>query len=220
MIGRLLASVALTCGLAASACAQVGTPAPSAGEEATLKVCFNYGCLAEAEVTFSAEQLAEVATLLRADTAAEERARLGEAIGRLYAFAGAKSPIAADKGGNLADDAVYGRMDCIDHSLTTTRFLTLLEARGMLRYHTVGERVLRSRFLLFQHYAAQIVERGMSLEAPRAQAGAVVSDVEGAEAMPVAARFAVDSWFYDNGLPAAILPLADWNAGESPNVGW
>lgn len=218
MIGRLLASVALTCGLAASACAQVGTPAPSAGEEATLKVCFNYGCLAEAEVTFSAEQLAEVATLLRADTAAEERARLGEAIGRLYAFAGAKSPIAADKGGNLADDAVYGRMDCIDHSLTTTRFLTLLEARGMLRYHTVGERVLRSRFLLFQHYAAQIVERGVSLEAPRAQAGTVVSDVEGA--MPVAARFAVDSWFYDNGLPAAILPLADWNAGESPNVGW
>lgn len=218
MIGRLLASVALTCGLAASACAQVGTPAPSAGEEATLKVCFNYGCLAEAEVTFSAEQLAEVATLLRADTAAEERARLGEAIGRLYAFAGAKSPIAADKGGNLADDAVYGRMDCIDHSLTTTRFLTLLEARGMLRYHTVGERVLRSRFLLFQHYAAQIVERSMSLEAPRAQAGTVVSDVEGA--MPVAARFAVDSWFYDNGLPAAILPLADWNAGESPNVGW
>ena len=220
MIGRLLASVALTCGLAASACAQVGTPAPSAGEEATLKVCFNYGCLAEAEVTFSAEQLAEVATLLRADTAAEERARLGEAIGRLYAFAGAKSPIAADKGGNLADDAVYGRMDCIDHSLTTTRFLTLLEARGMLRYHTVGERVLRSRFLLFQHYAAQIVERSMSLEAPRAQAGAVVSDVEGAEAMPVAARFAVDSWFYDNGLPAAILPLADWNAGEGPDVGW
>lgn len=220
MIGRLLASLALTCGLAASACAQVGTSAPSAGEEVTLKVCFNYGCLAEAEVTFSAEQLAEVATLLRADTAAEERARLGEAIGRLYAFAGAKSPIAADKGGNLADDAVYGRMDCIDHSLTTTRFLTLLEARGMLRYHTVGERVLRSRFLLFQHYAAQIVERSMSLEAPRAQAGAVVSDVEGAEAMPVAARFAVDSWFYDNGLPAAILPLADWNAGEGPDVGW
>lgn len=220
MIGRLLASVALTCGLAASACAQVGTSAPSAGEEATLKVCFNYGCLAEAEVTFSVEQLAEVATLLRADTATEERARLGEAIGRLYAFAGAKSPIAADKGGNLADDAVYGRMDCIDHSLTTTRFLTLLEARGMLRYHTVGERVLRSRFLLFQHYAAQIVERSMSLEAPRAQAGAVVSDVEGAEAMPVAARFAVDSWFYDNGLPAAILPLADWNAGEGPDVGW
>ena len=57
-----------------------------------------------------------------------------------------------------------------------------------------------------------------ALAAFPAQAGAVVSDVEGA--MPVAARFAVDSWFYDNGLPAAILPLADWNAGESPNVGW
>lgn len=62
-------------------------------------------------------------------------------------------------------------MDCIDHSLTTTRFLTLLEARSMLRYHTVGERVLRSRFLLFQHYAAQIVERSMSLGAAGAGRG-------------------------------------------------
>ena len=115
-------------------------------------------------------------------------------------------------------------MDCIDHSLTTTRFLRLLEARGMLRYHTVEERVLRSRFLLFQHYAAQIVERD---SAPRAQlevaeVPGVVSDSRDAKvaAVPMAARFAVDSWFYDNGLPAAILPLADWNAGEGPDVGF
>lgn len=222
MILRRLASAVLACGLAVSAWAQVST-AP-ASEGATLKVCFNYGCLAEAEVSFSPAQLDEITVLLRAGDAAGERARLGEAIGRLYAWAGAQSPIAADKGGNLADDAVYGRMDCIDHSLTTTRFLRLLEARGMLRYHTVEERVLRSRFLLFQHYAAQIVERD---SAPRAQlevaeVPGVVSDSRDAKvaAVPMAARFAVDSWFYDNGLPAAILPLADWNAGEGPDVGF
>ena len=196
----------------------------SAGADEKVKVCFNYGCLAEAEVSFSPAQLDEITVLLRAGDAAGERARLGEAIGRLYAWAGAQSPIAADKGGNFADDAVYGRMDCIDHSLTTTRFLRLLEARGMLRYHTVEERVLRSRFLLFQHYAAQIVERD---SAPRAQlevaeVPGVVSDSRDAKvaAIPMAARFAVDSWFYDNGLPAAILPLADWNAGEGPDVGF
>ena len=83
---------------------------------------------------------------------------------------------------------------------------------------------LRSRFLLFQHYAAQIVERD---SAPRAQlevaeVPGVVSDSRDAKvaAIPMAARFAVDSWFYDNGLPAAILPLADWNAGEGPDVGF
>lgn len=128
MILRRLASAVLACGLAVSAWAQVST-AP-ASEEATLKVCFNYGCLAEAEVSFSPAQLDEITALLRAGDAAGERARLGEAIGRLYAWAGAQSPIAADKGGNLADDAVYGRMDCIDHSLTTTRFLRLLEGAG------------------------------------------------------------------------------------------
>ncbi len=47
----------------------------------------------------------------------------------------------------------------------------------------------------------------------------LVVGLSGAADASVAARFAVDSWFYDNGLPAAILPLADWNAGHSPNVG-
>ena len=200
MIGRLLASVALTCGLAASACAQVGTSAPSAGEEATLKVCFNYGCLAEAEVTFSAEQLAEVATLLRADTAAEERVRLGEAIGRLYAWAGAQSPIAADKGGNLADDAVYGRMDCIDHSTTTTRLLHLLERRGLLRFHRVLEPALRLRLVVFRHYSALIEEM---------QDGGGDGEARG--------RFVVDSWFFDNGHAAAVMPLDAWLQREGPD---
>ena len=212
MIRRALAVGAALLGLAGVVLAQEGQDGA-----VTLQVCFNYGCIAQAEVTFAPQQLAEIAGALRARNAAEERALLGPAIGRLYAWAGAQSPIAADKGGNLADEAVYGRMDCIDHSLTTTRFLRLLEARGMLRYHSVDERVLRSRFLFFEHYAAQIVERDV---APRAQAGVVASDVQPVDAGLAAARFAVDSWFFDNGQPAVILPLADWKAGEGPDVGW
>ena len=70
MILRRLASAVLACGLAVSAWAQVST-AP-ASEGATLKVCFNYGCLAEAEVSFSPAQLDEIAALLRAGDAAGE----------------------------------------------------------------------------------------------------------------------------------------------------
>jgi hypothetical protein len=29
----------------------------------------------------------------------------------------------------------------------------------------------------------------------------------------------VDSWFFDNGQPAVVMPLAQWHAGEGPNVG-
>ena len=222
---RCLASGLLAMALACAGTGQAQERAkPERGGE-TLTVCFNYGCYAQADVSFSEAQLAEIKASLRAADAAEEREHLARALGRLYAWAGAQSPIAADKGGNLADEAVYGRMDCIDHSLTTTRLLKMLEARGMLRYHQVEERVLRSRFLVFQHYAAQIVEYEV---APRAQMGeavnnplqAVANDASQADVTRVTARFAVDSWFFDNGHPAVILPLANWMSGEGPDVGW
>jgi hypothetical protein len=99
----------------------------------SLSVCYNYGCLAEAEVNYGAEQLAQVRDLLGvARNAAEERERLSLAIGWLLGWAGEQTPIAADRGGNFADDGVFGRMDCIDHSTTTTRLLRLLESRGWL----------------------------------------------------------------------------------------
>ena len=164
-------------------------------------VCFNYGCLAQAEVEFSDEQLDEVGQwLAAARDALEERKIIGEAVGRLLAWAGQQSPIAADRGGNYADDAVYGRMDCIDHSTTTTRLLQLMERHGWLRFHRVLEPALRSRFLVFEHYSAQIEETSVN--------SAEVDD----------ALFVVDSWFFDNGRPAAVMPLAAWLDGESPNV--
>ncbi len=173
----------------------------AAGSVERVTVCFNYGCLSQAEVEFADDQLKALQTLLeRATSPAEERQALGEAVGLLLGWAGQQSPIGADRGGNYADNAVYGRMDCIDHSKTTTRLLLLIEKRGWLRFHRVLEPALRVRFLLFQHYSAQIEEIGPS------ETGA----------MP--GRFVVDSWFFDNGHPAAVMPLAAWMAGEGPDV--
>lgn len=175
----------------------------SAGAEERVSVCFNYGCLTQAEVVFSEEHLQKLGLLLdQAHDAAQERAVIGVAVGRLLRWAGNQSPISADRGGNYADDAMYGRMDCIDHSTTTTRLLRMMESRGLLRYHRVLEPVLRQRALIFDHFAAQIEETGLA--APMADG-----------ALP--GRFVVDSWFYDNGQPAAVMPLANWQAGESPN---
>ena len=166
-----------------------------------VSVCFNYGCLAQAEVEFSDEQLAGIGrSLAVAHDAEDERRIIGEAVGLMLAWAGQQSPIAADRGGNYADDAAYGRMDCIDHSTTTTRLLQLMERHGWLRFHRVREPAMRSRFLLFQHWSALIEETS-----PNA---AEVDD----------ALFVVDSWFFDNGRPAAVMPLAAWLDGENPNV--
>jgi len=175
----------------------------TAGAAERISVCFNYGCLTQTEVVFSDEQLRELGLLLgEAQDAAQERAAISVAVGRLLGWAGEQSPISADRGGNYADDAVYGRMDCIDHSTTTTRLLRMMESQGMLRYHRVLEPVLRHRLLIFDHFAALIEESEQAAPA--------------AEGAPPG-RYVVDSWFFDNGQPAAVMPLANWQAGESPN---
>ena len=192
--------------LTAAVLMQIALPALA---DEKVNVCFNYGCLAQAEVVYSEAQLAQIAGLLGvALDAGEERAAIGVAIGRLLGWAGEQTPIAADRGGNYADAAVFGKMDCIDHSTTTTRLLEMLERRRLLRHHRVLAPEVRQRFWVMVHYSALIEALG-----------AAATTGEGAQEAPAAPteRYAVDSWFYDNGRPAVVMPLALWQSGESPD---
>ena len=158
-------------------------------------ICYNYGCYSRAPVDYSPAELEALRDLLAAaKDAAAERAALSVAIGRMYAIAGEQTPIWRDRGGNYADSGENGKMDCIDHSTDTNAFLRLLAAHGWLRFHEVLEPIMRRRFLIAEHRAARIRERA---------SGKV---------------YIVDSWFFDNGHPAAVLPLEDWLAGRTPHV--
>lgn len=163
-----------------------------------IRICHGYGCLVEADIRYSQGQLGEVRRRLFAATdAADERRILAEVVGRLYAWAGEQSDIHNDRGGNYDDAGIPGKMDCIDHSTSTTRLLKMLAERGYLRWHSVLEPEVRYfAFVLPNHYAA------------------VVKENDGDDA----ARFVVDSWFVDNGQPAVILPLSDWKKGAGPDV--
>ena len=161
-----------------------------------IDICHGYGCLTSVQIVYSTGQLGEIRRLLApAVDAAAERELLAEAIGRLYRWGGEQSVIRNDRGGNFADDGLPGRMDCIDHSTSTTRLLKMLEAQGYLRWHAVLEPEIRYFALLFPaHWSAVIEEKGRE------------------------ARFVVDSWFVNNGEPAVILPLEDWKKGAGPDV--
>lgn len=175
-----------------------------------VSVCFNYGCLSQAEVVFADTQLDEIAHLLSAATSpAQERDAVAQAVGRLLGWAGEQTPIAADRGGNYADMDAYGKMDCIDHSTTTTRLLRMIESKGMLHFHRVLDPALRHRFLVLDHYSALIEER-------KPGASDCGCDGEEDEEGESPARYVVDSWFFDNGRPAVVMPLARWKSGESP----
>lgn len=208
---------------------------------AELDICFNYGCQSEARVHFP-EPLVErlVAYVQQSDSAPEERRRLADVVGQLYREAGTQSPIHADRKGDYLDQGVYGKMDCIDHSESTTRMLAMLEAHGAMRFHRlIGQQ--RRSFLIFQHFSAALEE----LERPLARSVAlqpaadyvpyllVFCDCQDLIAKPGAAteqrpavsersvelpRFVIDSWFVEHGEPAVVLPLGAWLGGEGPNV--
>jgi hypothetical protein len=159
-----------------------------------LAVCYNYGCNTQGRVSLHDHQLKRIGVLLgRARTPGEEREAVSQAIGLLENYAGQQTPTWRDRGENYNDDGVDGRMDCIDHSTNTTRYLRLLEARGWLRFHRVADPAYRAPLLFNAHWAANIVDRESGM------------------------AYAVDSWFFDNGQPAAVLPLDVWRRGWSPN---
>jgi hypothetical protein len=178
-----------------------------------ISVCYNYGCATQAIVDFSAQQLQQVDQLLAsAEDAGHEQQLLAQVIGQLYAWAGAQTPIHADRAGNYADAGVSGEMDCIDHSTTTTRFLRMLEQRGALHFHHVI--AVTRRGWIFQHFTATIEERQAVTDV--ATAAALTRTSTPTSTQPQ--RFAVDSWFVDNGKPAIVLPLDQWFSYGGPGV--
>lgn len=187
---RLLALLLL--GLALPAAAEVVVP-----------VCHGYGCIVEAPIRYSEVQLTQLDRQLAAAVNPEnERKLLAQAVGQLYAWGGEQSDIGNDRGGNYADAGIPGKMDCIDHSTSTTRLLELLAARGALRWHRVLTPEVRHFLWVFPAHWSAVIEE--------------VGDVAVADAAPQ--RYVVDSWFVNNGEPAVILPLADWKKGAGPDV--
>ncbi len=171
-------------------------------EVISVPICYGYGCVAQAEIHYSQQQLDEVSRLMSSAVDAEsERNLLAQAIGGLYRWAGEQSAIHNDRGGNFADGHVSGKMDCIDHSTSTTRLLLLLAERGDLRWHRVMPRDARYFLgLIVNHWSAVIEE--------------IAAQPEGL----IGPRFVVDSWFVNNGEPAVILPLDEWKKGAGPDV--
>lgn len=165
-----------------------------AGEADEISICYNYGCATQAVVHLRGAELSRVHMLFAwVENAEEERNAIAEAIGLLQTFAGQQTPTFRDRGRNIADDGVDGRMDCIDHSRNNTLYLNLMEERGWLKFHTTLEPVRRAPLIVIEHWSSRISERESGRE------------------------FVVDSWFFDSGHAAVIFPLQEWINGAEPD---
>jgi hypothetical protein len=145
--------------------------------------------------SLSSEEWQRVSTPLQpaAATPAAERRAIGRALAIMEQIVGRLTGTGSDKGGNLVGLGLPGQMDCIDESTNASSYLYLLESAGLLQHHTLEGRSTRfGLFVGMPHTTAVIRETASGR------------------------RYAVDSWFFDNGQPPAIVELSAWKAGWRP----
>lgn len=126
-------------------------------------------------------------------TAEEERQIITQAIGLLESIVGPKTGTATDKGGTFGNSAYPGQLDCNDEATNTTTYMRLMAQHDLLHFHQIEDTRTRGGFLIFGRHST-----------------AAIRDLEND------ALYAVDSWFYDNGKPAVVLPLNVWLNGWRP----
>jgi hypothetical protein len=159
------------------------------------EVCQGGGCAEFDQLSISPAEWSTVAQVFknRATNAADERSQIAKAIGELEKIVGAKNGTTTDLAGTFDNADYKGQLDCNDEAINTTTYMRLLKSNGLMPFHEIEDTRTRNFFFTgWPHTTAVIRET------------------------KTGARFAVDSWFYDNGHAATIVPFAQWKDNFQP----
>ena len=159
-------------------------------------ICYDHSCASVETVSVNKDEWRRaIAPLSRvAKSAPDERAAIADSVAVFEEIIGERLGTSVDRGGNLAGLGKPKQLDCIDESTNTNTYLQMLEQEGLLTYHTVMDRSTRfGIFVGMPHTTAVIRENDTGV------------------------RYAVDSWFFDNGQPPYIVELEAWKSGEDPD---
>jgi hypothetical protein len=159
------------------------------------EVCQGGGCAEFNQISINAVEWDSVTQVFKtkASNANEERVQLSRAIGELEKIVGAKNGTSTDLAGTFDSGSTNGQLDCNDEAINTTTYMRLLKQSGLMQFHEVEDTRTRNFFFTgWPHTTAVIRET------------------------KTGARYAVDSWFYDNGASATIVPFATWKANYKP----
>ncbi len=153
--------------------------------------CTDYHCDEGQTVTLTEDQWQAVRALFTpTQSPAGEREQIRRAVALLETQVGLITGTWRDLAKNATGAKQPGQLDCISESKNTTTYLQLLLTDGLLRWHRVEERELRRPWIVDLHWAAVIHDRSTGQ------------------------RFAVDSWFLDNGQPPYVQQLEQWRSGR------
>ena len=161
-------------------------------------ICYGGTCSQRATLGLSRAEWSRVrSTFTPAPaTPAAEREAIRRAIALLQRIVGPKTGTAHNLGENRGH-GLAGQMDCVDQSIDTSVYLTLLQKDGLLHWHRLAGRSTRGPFtavMQWPHSTAVIVDTADHIQ------------------------YAVDAWFLDNGNPPFIVPLREWANGWRPDT--
>ena len=163
-------------------------------------VCHGFNCVERKPVTLRDDQWRRVTALFkpRAKDARLERQQIARAVALVETFVGPQAGIAARQWThkymlvlpNLGD---LTQIDCVDASVNTWTYMTLMERAGLLQFHRV----------------AQLSNAG-SVTDPDLRNTAVLQQIDGG-------YFAIDASLVDHGVPPLVMPLAVWMSSWPPD---
>jgi len=157
--------------------------------------CRSYGCAKIDQTHLNEKEIKNIKTLFKTNINKDnEKQHIKKSIALFEHVIGEKTGTSQDIAGT------YQRLghlqhDCIDESTNTTTYLILLDQMGLLKFHDVNALTSRPPILsgrLGPHRTAVITEKDTG------------------------EKFAVDSWFHDNGVEPEIVSLDIWRWGWHP----
>ena len=159
------------------------------------EVCHSGGCAESNQLSIDDAEWRAVVQIFsaKATNAADERIQISKAIGEVERIVGAKNGTSTDLAGTFDSGNTPGQLDCNDEAINTTTYMRLLKANGLVQLHEIEDTRTRNFFFTGWPHST-----------------AVIRDIKTGE------RYAVDSWFYDNGHAATIVPFATWKANYQP----
>jgi hypothetical protein len=160
------------------------------------EVCMGGGCAEIRHLSITSEDWKEITEIFyRAGhhvDAKHERKLISIAIGAFEKIIGFKTGTSQDLAGTF--NTLKGQLDCNDEAINSTTYMRLMRQSGLIKLHEVED--MRTRNFFFNGWP---------------HTTAVIHEIATGE------RFAVDSWFYDNGFPATIVPFVLWKSGYIPD---
>ena len=152
-------------------------------------VCYGYGCKYKARIALTEQEWRDVQGKFDpapADPPAE-RKQVAEAVAEFERLVGERTGTSVHQRHSRWNYGDPTQLDCVDDSVNTWTYITMLARSGLLRYHRL----------------AGLAHRGTLLTLDFSNAAVLVEKDNGA-------KFTIDPWLAETGVPPPVYPLAMW----------